>query len=147
MAEHEERTMKRRSRGAWRLVAALSLAFGGLVLPAAPANAGGSCSFGCSETHNISPYGVLAGRDWCTDSICPGSQTMSIYTGGKTPQNEDWDGFRVDAGWCYTVQWWVYGLPAEDLVHYDQRGRGSRWIQVHNYETAVVIRQSTGACL
>ena len=42
MTERERSTMARRKRGAWRLAAALSLALGGLVLPAAPVHAAGS---------------------------------------------------------------------------------------------------------
>jgi hypothetical protein len=146
MAEREGSTRTRPNRRARRWAAALSLAVGGIVLSAAPAQAGGSCTGGCSETHNTSSYGVLAGRDWCSSTICSGSQTMWIYNGGKTPQNQDWDAFRADSGWCYTVQWWTYGTPGS-TVHYDRRGRGEQWVQVHNYETAVVTAQSSSACL
>jgi hypothetical protein len=103
--------------------------------------AGGSCTFGCSETHNTSNLGVLAGRNWGN----PYGQTLWISPGGKTPQKQDWDAFRVDAGWCYHVLWYTYGIP-DHSTNYNQIGRGEVWIQVHNYQTAVVQRQSTSSC-
>lgn len=111
---------------------------------AVPAQAGGSCTLGCSETHNVSSLGVLAGRNWNGQSTGSG-QTMWLYNGDKTPQKQDWDAFRVDAGYCYKVRWYFYGI-AQDNSTYNQVGKGALWVQVHNYETAEVRSQAYGHC-
>jgi hypothetical protein len=113
------------------------VATGVVAVPAGPAFAGGSCNFGCSETHNHSQYGVTVGRNWGN----PPSPTMIIWPWEDTPDNEDWDAFRVDAGWCYHVGWFFYGIYITDKT-YDQRGKGDLWVQVHNDETAVIFRQA-----
>jgi len=132
---------KKRARSIWALIAMGVLATGLSLVSSQPASAGGSCTLGCSETHNTSSLSVLAGRNWGN----PYGQTRWIAPGGKTPQKQDWDAFRVDAGYCYHVLWYTYGVP-DRTTNYNQINRGEAWIQVHNYETAVVQRQSTSSC-
>ena len=139
MSSHEPTT--KRGRALRALIATGVLAIGLTLVASQPASAGGSCTFGCSETHNTSGLSVLAGRNWGD----PYGQTLWIAPGGKTPQKQDWDAFRVDAGWCYHVLWYTYGVP-DHWTNYNQIGRGEAWIQVHNHQTAVVQRQHTVSC-
>ncbi|MFI6461352.1 hypothetical protein [Streptomyces sp. NPDC050528] len=119
----------------------------GIVALAPAAQAGGSCTLGCSETHNDSSLGMVAGRDWCsTGTLCSGSQTKWLSPHQTTPPKQDWDAFRVDGGWCYTVLWYDYGVYINQKF-YDRRNKGNLWVQVHNYETAQVIEQSGSACV
>jgi hypothetical protein len=131
--------IRRRLRGSIVRAAMVTavVATGVVAAPAVPAHAGGRCTFGCSETHNDSQYGVTAGRNWGN----PPDPTMIVWPGGQTPEKQDWDAFRVDAGWCYHVGWRVYGVYINDKV-YDQRGKGDLWVQVHNHETAIIYRQA-----
>lgn len=109
------------------------------------AYAGSACDWsGCSETINQSAYSVHVARDWCSgnNGPCAGSPTSWIAPGSRTPVNQDWDAFRVDAGWCYRVNW----NPGVGDLRYDQRGKGHRWIKVLNPEEAVIEFQSTTSC-
>jgi len=109
-----------------------------IVGPAPSASAGGSCTLGCSETHNHSQYSVTVGRNWSSSP----SPTKVLAPGESTPDKQDWDAFRVDGGWCYHVGWRVYGVYVNDKV-YDRRGKGQQWIQVHNDESAIIYKQTT----
>lgn len=137
-----------RSRVArWAVVGMLaSLA---VSLPAGTASAGTSCTGGCSETHNKSSLGVYAARDWCDGvGACSGSPTMWIPSGGTTPQKQDWDTFRVDAGYCYVGSIRTYVYPFWNTKNYtwDRRGTSAMWVKVANNQTATVDRQSTTSC-
>ena len=109
-----------------------------MVAPSGAAQAGESCTGGCSETHNRSTALVMAGRDWPN----PSADWIWVSPGYNTPSKQDWDAFRVDAGYCYTVKWQVYGVTTS-TKKYDQRGKGNLWVQVHNDEIAIVTHQST----
>ncbi|HEX2685820.1 MAG TPA: hypothetical protein VHN14_04350 [Kofleriaceae bacterium] len=132
----------------WRWIAAAAVPALLLVTPARTASAGESCLGGCSETHNKSQYGVFTARDWCSGGPCSGSQTLWIYTGQQTPDNQDWDTFRVDAGWCYkgSIRTYIYPFWHTTNYTWDQSGKGNLWIQVHNNQTATVDWQGYGHC-
>ena len=132
------------------LVGAGAPAASAAVIPAGP-----GCDAGCSQTYNQSAYGVYAAHDWCDSGSYHGpcvdhgtyhNSYMWIPAGGHTPLNQDWDTFRIDAGWCYRITiTYAYGLYSEDFT-YDQRGKGEVWIPIHNDETGIVRFQSTSSC-
>src|SRR5262245_53527727 len=88
------------------------------VLPGAgTASADPNCSdvFGCSRVENWSGLTAYARHDWTCDSGSTGTAVASGCEGGgtwllgtdlatHTPNGEDWDVLRIDAGWCYQVQ-------------------------------------------
>jgi hypothetical protein len=149
-------TTHKRIRWATTVLALAMTALGIGVFGAPQAYAGSSCSFGCSQTYNQSPYSVYTAHNWCDSGsyhgpcqsgnsylwIGPGSSGSPTHT----PLSEDWDTFRVDAGWCYKVTiTHDYGLWSSNHT-YDQRGKGALWIQIHNDETGIVRSQSTSGC-
>lgn len=114
-----------------------------------------SCTplLGCSQIHNDSPYYVVIRPNW---GSCPGGTGASgpisctsgasktLYAGVHTPQNEDWDTFRVDAGWCYRVKFY---LPYRSWTErYNRSGQGETWVKVENWATAVIEDQRYGSC-
>lgn len=98
-----------------------------------------------SHIHNESPYALWIGRNWETKS-----PARWLNPGGSTAWNEDWDGFRVDAGWCYRFVVETYWPPPRptDVTGYriDRRGLGEYWFQVHDNQTARIFTQTTSAC-
>lgn len=122
---------------------------------------GASCTGGCSETVNQSAYSVFVAKNWCWSSGTTASTTTSdpycssssqrkwISPGNQTPAGEDWDTFRVDAGWCYKVrfeEWEWYGLHVW-TVTYNRAGQSSPfWVKVENNATAYVTKQAYGTC-
>ncbi|GGJ67681.1 hypothetical protein [Streptomyces brasiliensis] len=83
-------------------------ALGGVLVTAPQASANDDCYYGCSQTYNQSPYRVYAAKRWCNSKNGPCTDYNSYMwldpgSVGKpthTPLNQDWDTFRVDAGWC-----------------------------------------------
>ncbi|MDX3517826.1 hypothetical protein [Streptomyces scabiei] len=140
-----------------RLMAAGAAMVALLVLsPAQQAYAGTSCTpvLGCSETYNYSGSLVLAVRDWTCKSGTTGSSntgcvslgnTRWLSNGYRTPSGQDWDAFKVDAGWCVLVE---FQIPAKKWhVTYDRRGRSTPvYVKVENFGTAYVRGQSTTSC-
>jgi len=122
---------------------------------------GASCFLGCSETANQSAYSVYTARNWCVGASPWAGNTMpscsdgnvaqqflwiAPYT-GRTPDGQDWDGFRVDAGWCYHVVLFSWPGPWRSDFQYDRRGMSTGlWVHVHNNELAYVTSQGTTHC-
>lgn len=120
---------------------------------------GASCSFGCSETINQSGIIMYAFRNWCEGGITSSSTTtrpacsvdnvaelfMGLSGSGRTPSGQDWDGFQVDAGWCYQVFFNSY-LFGQFWVNYNQSNQGNRYVKVGNDATAYVTAQRFGSC-
>jgi hypothetical protein len=102
---------------------------------ASPANADG-CTGGviCSATTNLSVFRVRVALDWCGGGPCAGTAQMWLSPGQSTPLLEDWDAFRIDAGWCYSYAITPPGIPV--------RRYGERWIQVHNGQRANILGQA-----
>jgi hypothetical protein len=120
---------------------------------------GASCSGGCSRTVNQSAYSITAFRNWCTGGYTGSTTTTrptcsvegvaqeyrGIAPGGSTPSNVDWDGFQVDAGWCYQV-WWNSYIYGPSRVWYNRSGTSTLYVKVGNDATAYVEEQKYGSC-
>lgn len=127
---------------------------------AAPASAGAKCgTTGCSSTYNDSSTWVTAYFNWCmglgtgdyttqeptcsSDNVA--QRTDVIYPGEHTVLNQDWDAFKVDAGWCYRVDFKLG--PLTDFTHtYDQRGGPSVYVKVGDPYDAHIKAQSSTSC-
>jgi hypothetical protein len=135
--------------------AGLAVAATTLLLPASSASAGSSCSLlGCSTTSNQSGYSALAVRDWTCGSGTTGTAStgcVSLATtkwlnpGAWTPAGEDWDAFRVDAGWCYRVR---LVLPYKQWnMTYNRSGMSTPvYVKVENDGIAYIQSQGYGYC-
>jgi hypothetical protein len=88
---------------------------------------------------NSSGYSVLAAKNWGSKS--PQSW---LSPGSATPRWEDWDAFRIDAGWCYKFIIWQGPIPTWHT--WDRRGLDSAWYQIHDHQSADVYFQSTTSC-
>ncbi|MBV2355279.1 hypothetical protein KUM39_13010 [Streptomyces sp. J2-1] len=140
-----------------RLVAAAAATVGLVALaPVQQAQAGTSCTpvLGCSGTVNYSGSLVLAVRDWTCSSGTTASastgcvslaNTRWLSDGYRTPKDQDWDAFKVDAGWCVLVE---FQIPAKKWhVTYDRRNQSSPvYVKVENFGTAYVRGQSRTSC-
>ncbi|MFD8630773.1 hypothetical protein [Streptomyces sp. NPDC059533] len=125
----------------------------GLMAPS-PAYAGESCTLaGCSETYNQSGTYATALKNWTCDwgttgswsTGCAGGAAYGLPSGSKTPGGQDWDVFRVDAGWCYWVRLEVPGKTWD--VRYDRRGQSTPvYVKVENWGTAYIKGQSASYC-
>ncbi|MEU1179122.1 hypothetical protein ABZ464_16005 [Streptomyces sp. NPDC005820] len=142
------------------VVAALGFA---AVLGTAPtAQAGPGCTLTlCSTTVNDSAYGVTAFFNWCRGGDSTGDSTATepkcasdgvkqktqnlTARGGHTPYSQDWDAFRVDAGWCYKVKFIRTGQPQFTRT-YDRRGTTALWVKVGDNADAHVLDQGTASC-
>jgi hypothetical protein len=125
------------------------------LVPAPTADASPSCGLlGCSTTANQSRTAVLAVRDWTcsygtTGYASPGcvslSNTRWLSSGQWTPAGQDWDAFRVDAGWCYKVELF---LPYKDwTMYYDRSGMSTPiYVKVEDHGIAFVHDQKYGSC-
>jgi len=149
--------MKRRSKIATAL-ATMSLV--AVISPATAAHAGASCSFGCSETFNDTSLPITAFRNWCqgggtgdstntrptctSDGVAEQFITVSAWP-GTTPSGQDWDGFQVDAGWCYHVIFESYIWGNWDQ-YYNQSNKGNLYVKVSNDATAYISSQHWGYC-
>jgi hypothetical protein len=110
---------------------------------------------GCSTTVNHSSLGVLAVRDWTCSSGTTGTASTGCVSlshtkwisgnGGTTPSGEDWDAFRVDAGYCYKV--W-FRLPYKNwTMTYNRSGMTTPvYVKVENHGQAYVLDQRYGSC-
>ncbi|XVQ89049.1 hypothetical protein ACQP2K_17015 [Microbispora siamensis] len=147
-----------------RLALAATLAGAAVLalLPADGAFAGPSCSsLGCSTTVNDSPMEAWAYFNWCTSA--PGTGTWTdveptcssggkaqatyyLAPGGRTPSNQDWDAFRVDAGWCYRVKF-VRDFNTDFTLTFDRRGKSAVWVKVQDNAVAHILNQTnSSAC-
>jgi hypothetical protein len=107
-----------------------------------PAAINGVCNAGvlCSRTVNLSVFGVYVAKKWCDPvsgpcaSSTPGQDYLWLSPGQSTPSLEDWDAFRIDAGWCYS---YTISPPGTPRIRY-----GQRWIQVHNGQLASITGQA-----
>ncbi|GAB2992006.1 hypothetical protein GCM10027184_52640 [Saccharothrix stipae] len=107
----------------------------------------------CSKTDNESHLGVYVGRDWTCDGTtgtARGESCVStanrrwISPDQRTPSGQDWDAFRVDAGYCYKVR---FSLPYDAWVHYYNRSNTTAvWVKVENHAIAFVQAQRWGSC-
>lgn len=146
----------RTKSGVAKVAAALTAAAGLAVLsPTQQAYAGASCSLaGCSTTWNYSNLGVYAVKNWTCSSGTTGtastgcvslSTTKWIYYGQRTPSGQDWDAFRVDAGYCYLVELHTPGKKWH--MRYDRRAYSTPvYVKVEDWGTAYVRGQSTTTC-
>ncbi|MEU1601366.1 hypothetical protein ABZ468_54110 [Streptomyces sp. NPDC005708] len=140
-----------------RALLVLGLAIGGVTATAPASYAGSSCTYPlCSETYNKSAYSAYVIHDWCGTSNYFYSNTPPcgvkssdyyLQPGAHTDSHQDWDGFRVDAYWCYKVQWYSVLVGWEGTSTYDRRGNSvAEYVRVHNDETAYILSQSTSSC-
>jgi hypothetical protein len=135
-------------------VTATSTAVLGSFAPAA--HASGSCVLGiyCSTTVNLTSLGVLAVKNWTCGGYSNGDSstgcvdlgtTRVLWQGDATPAGQDWDAFRVDAGWCYRVSFDA-GLTTYTRV-YDRRGMSSPvYVKVSDDAEANIVGQSASSC-
>ncbi|SOD83260.1 hypothetical protein SAMN06272781_8089 [Streptomyces sp. 1222.2] len=59
--------------------------------------------------------------------------------------DQDWDAFRVDAGWCCRVSFDIPG-PINDDETYDRRGKSALYVKVGDEANAHIVRQSSSSC-
>ncbi len=149
------RAARRALRAAMLVMISVGVLF---VSGSTPASAGTSCSWvGCSTTVNDSAFSATAYRNWCWGGNSTGDSTenfpycntdgglyLSAY-GGHTPRDQDWDTFRVDAGWCYRVFFNRLWLPSFTRT-YDRRGRSALYVKVGDDAIAHIKAQSTSTC-
>ncbi|MBB4965447.1 hypothetical protein [Saccharothrix violaceirubra] len=105
---------------------------------AVPAHADDRCTAGviCSATTNLSAFRVLAVEKWNCKEPCKGRQEW-LAPGKSTPLLEDWDGFRVDSGWCYS-----YVMSPPNLLVRTYGRKNGTWIRVHNGVRATIVGQA-----
>lgn len=151
----KEKAVKLGRRTATTL-AATSLALLGSV---STAQAGGSCTVtGCSEFTNGSHLGVLAVQNWTcstgtTATASTGcvslSSTKWVYPTERTPSGQDWDAFRVDAGYCYKVEFLNEFplLTKRWTMTYDRSNSSTPvYVKIENPSQAYIIAQKAGSC-
>lgn len=137
-------------------VTVLALALGGLVVAAIPSSAGSSCSYPlCSSIANRSGLGVYIAHDWCgnaeqlTQNSPPcGAQPTDhwLANGDGTPSHEDWDTFRVDAGWCYKIRTW-HKIGYNSYATINRIGQSTGvWVRVHDDQIAFITSQGSSSC-
>jgi hypothetical protein len=142
-----------------RLLTALGLvvAASAGVMPAPAAHAGTNCSGGgllCSYVDNGSNLGVLAVRNWTCTTGTTGTastgcvsltDTKWLYPEQHTDPKQDWDSFRVDAGYCYEV--W-FRVPGKNwTMTYDRSGSTTPvYVKVEDFGEAHVTDQKAGSC-
>jgi len=69
---------------------------------------------------------------------------MWISPGGGTPWNQDWDAFRVDAGYCYRVD---FSQPFYAWsTTYNRSNNSAVWVKVEDDTVATVMAQRYGSC-
>ncbi|GII62695.1 hypothetical protein Skr01_27800 [Sphaerisporangium krabiense] len=120
-------------------------------LPADDAYAVSPC---CSTVHNGSAAGLTVLRDWTcnhgttgtSSTGCAGGDTKYLSPGATTPSGEDWDVIRVDAYWCYKIQftnWW--GKVWTET--YNRIGKDSPvYVKVEGRSLGDVRAQSSSSC-
>ncbi|MDX3310917.1 hypothetical protein P1S61_17950 [Streptomyces sp. ME08-AFT2] len=163
MNMHMKGLARRLGTGRVRSVVVVAALGGTAVMGVAPnAQAGTGCTLGlCSTTVNDSAYGVTAYFNWCRGGDSTGDSTATepkcapdgarqksqnlTARGGHTPYNEDWDAFRVDAGWCYKVKFVRTG-QSDFTRTYNRRGTSALWVKVGDNADAHVLDQGTASC-
>jgi hypothetical protein len=146
-----------RVRRGWRLAPVLAIVGAGVLVPAAPARAGSTCTNPlCSESFNRTAIQVTALRDWCTSTDViyqheppdcdpndgQGPRTMTLWQNQHTPEHEDWDGIRVDYGWRYTVQIYSIFTGWEAPKVLNPNFGPSTWVRIHDWQTMYIIDQT-----
>jgi hypothetical protein len=145
-----------RIRGRVRRTAAAGLGVAAAVaVLATPAAADPEAAACCSKTTNNSQYSVLTYRHWTCDWGSTGSSSDGctdldpekskwLAPGEYSPVLQDWDVLRVDAGWCYKVQFIVPGKVW--TLYFNRSGLGHRYVKIEDWGTAVVKAQRYGSC-
>ncbi|WP_218004484.1 hypothetical protein [Microtetraspora niveoalba] len=144
-----------------RAAALTVISVSALLVNSPPASAGADCSLvGCSTTVNDSAHSVYAYRNWCRDNDSTGDSTETypsckvdnvaqtsryLSPGDNTPRKEDWDTFRVDAGWCYKVYFNRLWAPSFTRT-YDRRGKSALYVKVGDEAIAHIQAQSNSTC-
>jgi len=138
-----------------RVAAMLAAAAGMVALAPAPeASAGGCVGWVCGQVFNDSAWGATAFKDWncggttgfmTDDPWCASGPTQWMAPGGYTPDGQDWDVLRIDAGWCYRVQLYTptRGTWSET---YDRRGTSDGFMKVETFGTAWLKAQASTYC-
>lgn len=126
-----------------------------VVVPTGAAQAGTTCSAwsGCSHVENADALTITARRNWtCStgttgtaSTTCVSGASLTLYSGGQTPTNEDWDVVQVDGGWCYKIRF-INWYGKDWTVRYDRRGTSNTYVKVENGSRAIVQDQSTSSC-
>ncbi|MGW3511874.1 hypothetical protein [Streptomyces sp. NPDC000994] len=153
--------MRLTMRSTWAKAATIGLATAavGLLGPVQTAAAGESCTLGmCSETVNQSSTWIVAYKNWTTCSGSTGStggancvqtndntKIKTIQPWSQTPAGQDWDAFRVDAGYCFKVRF-VTVLGDQRTTNYNRSGLSAVYVKVANDATAYVLAQKYGSC-
>lgn len=133
-----------------------ALLVGGLIGLAAPSSASSSCTYpACSSIANRSGLGVYVARDWCgtleqltqNSPPCGAANTDHwLADGAGTPSHEDWDTFRVDAGWCYQIRTW-HKIGYNTYATINRIGQSTAvWVRVHNDQIAFITSQGSSSC-
>ncbi|TKK89912.1 hypothetical protein FDA94_08540 [Herbidospora galbida] len=124
------------------------------LVPVSPAYAGGNCSVVCGRVVNDSTTGITAFQHWTCSTGTTGtastgcvasSPTMWLTTFASTPSGQDWDAFRVDAGWCYRV---LLEVPGKAWTMTYNRSTSSTpvYVKVENWGLATIKAQKRGSC-
>lgn len=129
------------------------------VVSTSTAQAGGACDWsGCSEFTNGSHLGVLAVKHWNCGTGTTGTasegcvntgDTKWIYTGERTPVSQDWDALRIDAGYCYKVEFLnEFPLLAKRwTMTYDRTNSAKPvYVKIENPSQGYVLAQKRGSC-
>ncbi len=93
---------------------------------------------------NDNGVGAVACFNWCRSRDLTGTSTTTEPT-CSSPWDQDWDAFRVDAGWCYKVSFDI-PEPINDDETYDRRGKSALYVKVGDEANAHIVRQSSSSC-
>ncbi|GCD92731.1 hypothetical protein [Embleya hyalina] len=148
------------TRGVRSLAVVAVLGAAAIVAVPTPAYAGG-CTLICSETMNQSNLPATVARNYCeagstgdytsTQPTCSSAdepqEWRTLAAGERTPQDEDWDTFRVDTNWCYKVFFESF-LPwgKEWTSYFSASPQGPMYVKVGNDYTAHIKEQTYGPC-
>ncbi|MFE0631549.1 hypothetical protein ACFW3D_31915 [Streptomyces sp. NPDC058864] len=135
-------------------MALLAATLGLVVLAPAPqASAGGCTIVGCSQSWNYTSTYATAFKSWTCEWGTTGSWSTGCVGGDPyglsgygthTPDGQDWDVVRIDAGWCYKLHLLVPGKTWD--VVYDRRGTSAAYVKVENWGYAKITYQSSTSC-
>ncbi|MFI8303414.1 hypothetical protein ACIF80_08185 [Streptomyces sp. NPDC085927] len=130
-----------------------------LLASTSTAQAGGACDWsGCSEFTNGSHLGVLAVKHWNCSTGTTGTasegcvntgDTKWIDPGKRTPSGQDWDALRVDAGYCYKVEFLnEFPLLTKRWTMTYDRTKSTKpvYVKIENPSQGYVLAQKAGSC-